>query len=127
MDNDTLDRDAEAKASLKRLQKETEPQVKTGTCVHCGRDIFNRRADARFCSTKCRVAACRKALPPPATREVQRLQALAQHLEAENARLQALVQQLPSTGKERDLAAEARRAKLLRAEERGKRVLQRGR
>jgi hypothetical protein len=130
-DNRILDRDAEAKKALKRLKKMSEPQVKTGTCAHCGRDIFNRRAVARFCSAKCRVAACRKALPPPATREVERLQAenarletLVQRLEAENARLQALVRHLPSK-KERDLAAEARRAKLLRAEERAKRVLQR--
>jgi hypothetical protein len=131
MDDDrVLDRDAEAKASLKRLKKAFESQVKTGTCGHCGRDMFNRRADARFCSTRCRTTACRKALPPPVTREVRSLQAenarletLVQDLKAENSRLQALVQHLPSK-KERDLAAETRRAKLLRAEERAKRVLQ---
>jgi hypothetical protein len=164
MDNDTpSDRDARPRTNrraqetpeqadpidtARALRKATYP--KTGTCAHCGRDMFNRRASARFCSTNCRTAACRKALPPPATREVQRLQTLVQHLEAENARLQALVQRLqagkagtkrasltiegtaeplaqrlPSTGKERYLAAEAKAAKVLRAEERGRRAMRR--
>ncbi len=76
----------------------TDPQIRPATCAHCGRDMFNRRADARFCSTRCRTAACREALPPPVTREVQRLQTLVQQLQAENARLEALVQR-PQTGK----------------------------
>jgi hypothetical protein len=133
MDDDTvLDKDALFKAAQKRLIKAFAPQIKTGTCGHCGEDIFNRRADARFCSNKCRVAACRKALPPPATREIQRLkaenarlEALVQHLKAEKAPLEPLVQHLPSTGEERRLAAEAKQAKLRRDEERGKRALQR--
>src|SRR5271165_6344480 len=79
---------------MKRLKKALAPRVKTGTCACCGGEIFNRRSDARFCSSKCRTAACRKALPAPAARELQRLQTLVQRLEAENARLQVLVQRL---------------------------------
>lgn len=143
MDNDKsifrAERQRRRDAEARRQVNPFAPLVRTGTCAHCGKPMFDRRADARFCSTKCRTAACRKALPPPATRKVQKLQAEVQRLVAENARLQALVQRLqagqsrpeplvqrlPSTEKERDLAAEARRAKLLRAEERAKRVLRR--
>lgn len=78
----------------RRLAKALRPKVKTGECRHCHHDMFNQRKDAKFCSAKCRTAACRKVLPPPPARELARLQALVQQLESENERLQTLVQQL---------------------------------
>jgi hypothetical protein len=130
-----VDAGAEQRRMVRRLKKAFGQQIKTGSCGHCGRDLINRRPDARYCSAKCRTAACRKDLPPPATREVQRLQALVQHLEAENTRLQALVQQMEAerasppgvtlTERERELAAEARQAKIARYEERSKRAMAR--
>jgi hypothetical protein len=45
----------------------SEPRVKTGTCNHCAGAIMSKRQDAKFCSSKCRTAACRKAHPKPRT------------------------------------------------------------
>jgi hypothetical protein len=116
--------------TLKRLKKATAPRIKTGTCSHCGRDIFNKRANAKFCSAKCRTASCRKALPAPHIREIENLKALVQQQHAEIENLKALLQQLQEkTGHSQalvqqmgdhhyqDLAAECRRAKVARREE----------
>ena len=140
---------AKRQSDLERMSKalkEAASPVRTGTCRRCGGGIFNRRADAAFCSTKCRTAACRKALPTPTARRILALEALVQQLRNENERLQASVQRITEgdgvvstvsatdtivsltdipTDKERALATAARAAKRQREEERAARVLRR--
>lgn len=49
-----------ARQSSKRRQRERAREGKLSTCEHCRQDFKPKRADARFCSGRCRVAAHRK-------------------------------------------------------------------
>jgi hypothetical protein len=102
----------------------------TGVCAYCLGAIVGRRAGARYCSSKCRVRACRARTDTPAARRSALLFSL-EALKEENARLRALVSSLQEENArlrrhpaaENPLAADARRAKIARAEERARRVI----
>ena len=116
------------------LLGQTPGKTIIGTCTTCGADIFGRRKKgARFCSGKCRTAAYRKRKPSPnvsALREsLEWTQAGETALREENARLKAEIDRLKAASApssvEQQLAADARRAKLERAEERARRISRR--
>ncbi len=124
--------------------------VAASMCTYCGVEIVGRRAGALYCSATCRVRACRARSDTPAARmqalawsleqanaqirelakakaqigENGRLRELVKMLQDENERLRRA--QSPAAGdftvRERELAAEARRLKRERVQERLRRV-----
>jgi hypothetical protein len=72
----------------------------SATCGQCGGDIINRRADARFCSDRCRAADHRAAKHSSAERRVRELRTKLQSEQEKNDRLQARLAKGPSPAPE---------------------------